>query len=71
MSKLIAVSEEAYSRLARFKDNGKSFTEVIMKLTEKKGDITYLFGALKMGKAEVKKLKASIKIERDGMFAGR
>jgi predicted CopG family antitoxin len=71
MSKLIAVSEEAYSRLAKFKDDGKSFTEVIMELTEKKGDIADLFGALKMGEAEAKKLKVSIKKERGGMFTGR
>jgi len=69
MSKLIAVSEEAYFRLAKFKDGNKSFTKVIMELTENKGDIADLFGTLKMSKIEIKKLKRQIKTERDSMFA--
>ncbi len=68
MSKLIAISEEAYSRLAKFKDGNKSFTKVIMELTENKGDLTNLFGTLKMSKADIKKLKNQIKIDRDNMF---
>ena len=57
MSKLIEISNEAYSRLVRFKTKGKSFSEVIIELTEKKGDIPNIFGMLKMGKAKIKNLR--------------
>lgn len=72
MTKLIAVSEEAYARLAKLKKGKESFTTVIIELTEKKkGDIMEFFGALKMSKDEVKRLKTRLKKERKIMFAGR
>jgi predicted CopG family antitoxin len=70
MAKLIAVSEEAYSRLSKLKGKDKSFTKIIIELTEeKKTDISDLFGALNMSPERVKALKETIKEERKGMFA--
>jgi predicted CopG family antitoxin len=70
MAKLIAVSEEAYSRLSKLKGKDKSFTKIIIELTdEKKTDISDLFGALNMSPEKVKALKETIKGERKGMFA--
>lgn len=70
MAKLIAVSEEAYSRLSKLKGKDKSFTKIIIELTEeKKTDISDLFGALNMSPEKVKALKETIKEERKGMFA--
>ena len=69
MAKLISVSEEAYSRLFKLKGRDRSFTRVILELTDKnKGDIMDLFGALKMDKEEVKMLKNRLKKERETIF---
>jgi predicted CopG family antitoxin len=69
VTKLISVSEEAYSRLAKLKGKEKSFTEIIIELTEKKkSDFMEFFGALKMNKNEIKKLKSKLKKERKTMF---
>ena len=69
MTKLIAVSEEAYARLAKLKGKEKSFTKIIIELTEKrKSDIMEFFGALKMDKKEVRKLKSRLEKERKTMF---
>ncbi len=69
MAKLIAISEEAYSRLAKLKGRDKSFTTVIMELTEKKkSDIMEFFGAIKMSKNDAKRLKMRFKRERKTMF---
>lgn len=66
MTKVIAVSDEAYERLAILKDNKKSFTKVIMELTEKKGDISDLFGVWKetMSDERAEQLKKEIKESR-------
>ncbi len=70
MAKLIAVSEEAYSRLSKLKGKDKSFTKIIIELTDKKKtDISDLFGALNMSPEKVKALKETIREERKGMFA--
>lgn len=70
MAKLIAVSEEAYSRLSKLKGKDKSFTKIIIELTEeKKTDISDLFGALNMSPEKVRAIKETIKEERKGMFA--
>ncbi len=71
MAKLIAVSEEAYSRLTKLKGREKSFTTVILELTEKKkSDIMNFFGALEMKEREATALKARLKKERKTMFTG-
>ncbi len=70
MAKLIAVSEEAYFRLSKLKGDDKSFTKVIMELTEeKKTDISDLFGAISLDAKKLKEVKETIKKEREGMFA--
>jgi predicted CopG family antitoxin len=77
MTRQIAISEEAYERLARLKDNKKSFTKVILELTDKsRGDISDLFGAWKISDAAAERLKSDIKRARKnfldkGYFKGK
>lgn len=49
MVKVISLSNDAYDRLKRRKTHGKSFSEVVVELTDekKRGSIMDLFGALK------------------------
>lgn len=44
-TKNISISEEAYDRLARLKEEGESFTDVINRLSESCSDITKFSGA--------------------------
>ncbi len=69
MTRQIAISEEAYERLSRLKDSKKSFTKVIMELTERKSkDISDLFGSWKMSDAKAQQMKKSIKESRKHFF---
>lgn len=69
MTRQIAISEEAYERLSRLKDNKKSFTKVILELTEKTGkDISDLFGTWKMNESKAEHLKKAIKESRKNFF---
>ncbi len=69
MTRQIAISEEAYERLSRLKESKKSFTKVILELTEKKSkDISDLFGAWKMSDAKAQQMKKSIKESRKHFF---
>ena len=72
MTRQIAISEEAYERLSRLKEGKKSFTKVILELTEKKSkDISDLFGAWKMSEAKAQQMKKSIKESRKHFFDKR
>ena len=69
MTRQIAISEEAYERLYRLKDNKKSFTKVILELTEKESkDISDLFGAWEMSETKAQQMKKSIKESRKHFF---
>ncbi len=72
MAKLIAISEEAYTRLRRLKGKDRSFTKVILELVgEKSGDLGDLFGALNVSTERLNRIKREIKKERENMFSGR
>jgi len=69
MTKVIAVSDEAYSRLASIKGE-KSFTKVILELTEKRKDISEFFGIWKgtMSDEQAEEWKREIKESRKRFF---
>jgi len=67
-SKLISVTEKAYSRLMERKTNGKSFSKVILEITEAKGDISKYIGA--WSKQEADELRAEIKKTRKTFSKG-
>ncbi len=70
MTRQIAISEEAYERLSKLKENRKSFTKVILELTDEKSrDISELFGAWKMSDLEAERLKKKIKESRKNLFS--
>lgn len=72
MTRWIAISEEAYKRLSKLKDNKKSFTKVILELTEKESkDISDLFGSWKMSDQHTDNLKNDIKKSRKRLFNKR
>ena len=69
MTRQIAISEEAYERLSKLKENKKSFTKVILELTDKKkSDISDLFGILKISDARAKEWKREIAESRKNWY---
>lgn len=64
MVKVISLSNEAYNNLKGIKSNKESFSDVVIKLTKKKSDITSLFGIAKKDKEFIRGLKKAYK-ERD------
>jgi len=64
MVKVISLSNEAYLRLSEKKEVNESFSDVVLKLTEKKGDILSVFGCAREDKKFIEGLKKSYK-ERD------
>lgn len=44
MVKVISLSEEAYGTLKGIKGNGESFSQVVVRLAKKRGNIMELFG---------------------------
>lgn len=61
MTKVISISDEAYDRLKRLK-NEKSFSEIIVELSSKKNDLMNFAGSLNEKEAE--KIKGEIYSER-------
>lgn len=45
-SKNITITEEAYERLAEYKREGESFTDVVLRLTGDEREVTAGFGAM-------------------------
>lgn len=67
MSKLIAVSDEVYLKLSKYKVGGKSFTEVIkgfIEREEKSSDIMRFAGILKHQSKELDEFKKQIQADR-------
>ena len=76
-SKLIAVKQEAYERLLQWKTEDKSFSDVILELTEPKGNLDRFIGIWSAKEAEEahadlkrfrKRLSASIRRKRNVLF---
>ncbi len=60
--KTITISEEAYEKLRRLKEKDESFTDVILKLNENRGNILKHAGAWKsMSREEADRLASSLR----------
>lgn len=60
--KTITISEEAYEKLSRLKTEDESFTDVILKLSEGRGNILRYAGAWKdMSREEADRLTSSLR----------
>ena len=57
MVKVISISNEAYESLKQIKGQTESFSDVILKLLKKKGNIMELFGCAKEDREFIKGLK--------------
>ncbi len=66
MTKVISLSDEAYERLKRLKKGKKSFSKVVLDLTEKKDQKSILdcMGAWKGDEKEMKEIFDEILAER-------
>ncbi|OIO41205.1 hypothetical protein AUJ62_03340 [Candidatus Pacearchaeota archaeon CG1_02_32_21] len=63
MTKVISISDEAYGRLKRLK-NEKSFSEIIVELSNKKNEIDLMSFAGSLSEKEADKIKKEIYSER-------
>ncbi len=60
--KTITISEEAYEKLRRLKEKDESFTDVILKLNENRGNILKHAGTWKdMSREEADRLASSLR----------
>ncbi|MBI2579400.1 MAG: antitoxin [Candidatus Aenigmarchaeota archaeon] len=60
-TKTISILDEAYESLKREKDNEESFSDVILRLTKKRGRIMDSFGKWKMSDKEVNNFMSELK----------
>lgn len=60
-TKTISILEEAYKALLKEKGKNESFSDVILKLTTKKGKISDSFGKWKMTEKEWKSIEKELK----------
>ena len=67
MVKVISLSEEAYEKLKKRKTAGKSFSDVVVELVDKKPkkSIMDLFGVLKDDKESIKAFEESYKARKN------
>ncbi|MBN2013803.1 MAG: antitoxin VapB family protein [Candidatus Altiarchaeota archaeon] len=65
VTKVISLSNAAYSRLSSIKGKKESFSDVVMKITEKKKPITEFAGKWKGDKKELVKIFDNILKERE------
>ena len=63
-TKNLAIREDVYRKLSAAKKEGESFSDVIEKLLEKRGDLLSLWGAWGHNDEEVKFIQASVKKTR-------
>lgn len=59
-SKNISITKEAYDALQREKKESESFTETILRLTQKTGKLTDCFGTWRMSDREEAKMKREL-----------
>ncbi len=73
-SKTISLRHEAYERLKKLKGDDKSFSEVVMELTEKsRKDFSNLLGSdldLEWGKIEESRMKSKEDEDRERLLSG-
>lgn len=60
-TKTISILDEAYEALKMEKESNESFSEVILKLTGRRGRISDSLGKWKMSEKEAKELEKEIK----------
>ena len=60
-TKTITIMDKAYRALLREKNKGESFTEVILKLSNRKGKLMDSFGKWKISEKEMKKTGKELK----------
>ena len=60
-TKTITIMEDAYKALKREKKNEESFSKVILRLTDRKGSVSELFGSWEMSDDEAERIKGEIK----------
>lgn len=62
MTKVISLSDEAYSELTKLKKEGESFSDIVLELTRKeKKPLSYFFGKWPGPKEELNNLEKEIK----------
>ncbi|MHB1907595.1 MAG: antitoxin VapB family protein [Nitrososphaerales archaeon] len=59
-TKNISITEEAYSALQREKRHNESFTETILRLTEKSGKLADCYSSWNMNEQEEAKIKSDL-----------
>ena len=68
MTKMVSLSEEAYETLSKMKDNGTSFSQLILKLvgeSKQKRDFLRFAGSLKSESEELDQFKKQIQKDRN------
>ena len=60
-TKTISILDEAYERLKREKEKEESFSDVILRMTSKKGSLRESLGKWKMSDKEVKEFRDELK----------
>ncbi len=65
MTKVVSLSDVAYARLSTLKDKKESFSDVVIKITEKKKPLTEFAGKWKGDKKELTKIFDDILRERE------
>lgn len=61
MTKVISLSNKAYQTLSSIKGAGESFSDVVLRIAEKSGDILSLFGCAKEDHTFISGLKKAHK----------
>ncbi len=68
MTKMVSLSEEAYETLSKMKDNGTSFSQLILKLvgeSKQKRDFFRFAGSLKAESKELDQFKKQVQKDRN------
>ncbi len=65
--KTLTIKKSAYDRLKRMKRKGESFTDVIVRITEKRVNLWDLYGILKDSETSTEEMLANVKEMRKDM----
>ncbi|MBI2146921.1 antitoxin VapB family protein [Candidatus Woesearchaeota archaeon] len=69
MTKMVSLSDDAYKTIQGIKGSGESFSDVVLRIVRKKGDIMRLFGCAKQDKEFISGLKKAYQ-ERHSRHSG-